>query len=405
MCNKYRDVLWKIISSLPCNCLGGLTYVIPFSLYRDIGTETYVKLLEQNNVLQEKTSIINLYNIEESTFGEKLVYPEFDKGEDDAPWFGSVAEFFFSLGVISIERTRLSDTKGRYILIIPATQRNNIWNDITRLFGCDSVTIGDEKHTWRNKCNTRFGNNPSVGYQRPYRPMSVPTHNSLQRGITRFNTVFEIPAKRRRTDINNMVIDVPDQQDQQPPLPPRNTWEQPPPPPDNNAPIDDSSAISSHESLTVRTLRSDVSFLTAQMTEVRNQFDILLEANRLSDMKNNKRDENLQNFMTESREHQKETRARQRVLEQDHSTTSQVLAHLVEKLNIKLIDNDTPNDNNHQHSQPQQQQRQHQSHAAITPIPTHHSQDIRRQPHLSTPLPTSDTTTPTSPRSRGTAGQ
>ena len=81
--------------------------------------------------------------------------------------------------------------------------------------------------------------------------MSVTTYNSLQQGINQFNTVFEIPAKRRRTGINNMVIDVPAQQDQRPPLPPRNAWEQPPTPPDNHATIDDSSAISSRESLTV----------------------------------------------------------------------------------------------------------------------------------------------------------
>ena len=81
--------------------------------------------------------------------------------------------------------------------------------------------------------------------------MSVTTHNSLQRGINQFNNVFEIPAKRRRTGINNMVIDVPTQQDQRAPLPPRNAWEQPPIPPGNHVPIDDSSAISSRESLTV----------------------------------------------------------------------------------------------------------------------------------------------------------
>ena len=114
--------------------------------------------------------------------------------------------------------------------------------------------IGNEKHTWRNKCKDRFGNNPSVGYQQPYRPMSATTHNSLQHGMNQFNNVFEIPAKCRRTSIDNMVIDVPAQQDQQATLPPRNAWGQPSIPPDNHATIDDSSAISSCESLTVRTL-------------------------------------------------------------------------------------------------------------------------------------------------------
>ena len=110
--------------------------------------------------------------------------------------------------------------------------------------------------------------------------MSATTQNSLQHGINQFNTVFEVPAKRCRTGINNMVIDVPAQQDQQAPIPPRNAWEQQPIPP-GNQPIDDSSAISSRESLTVRTLRSDVSFITAQMTEVQNKFTELLEGNRL----------------------------------------------------------------------------------------------------------------------------
>ena len=44
--------------------------------------------------------------------------------------------------------------------------------------------------------------------------MSATTQNSLQRGINQFNNVFEVPAKRRCTDIDNMVIDVPAQQDQ-----------------------------------------------------------------------------------------------------------------------------------------------------------------------------------------------
>ena len=97
VCNKYRDVLWKIISSLPCNCLGGLKYVIPFSIYRDIGPEEYVTLLEQNHLLQENTNTINLYNLEEFTFQEDLVYPDFDKSDDpDEQWFGSVAEFLGS---------------------------------------------------------------------------------------------------------------------------------------------------------------------------------------------------------------------------------------------------------------------------------------------------------------------
>lgn len=111
--------------------------------------------------------------------------------------------------------------------------------------------IGDKKHTCRNKCKDKFGYNPSVGYQQPYCPMSNTTHNSLQRGITHFNNVFEIPAKRCHTGIDNMVIDVPAQPNNRPPLPPRNAWEQPPIPPVHNASIDDSSAISSSESLTV----------------------------------------------------------------------------------------------------------------------------------------------------------
>lgn len=54
VCNKYRDVLWKIISSLPCNCLWGLKYIIPFSIHRDIGPEEYVALLEQNKFFTRK---------------------------------------------------------------------------------------------------------------------------------------------------------------------------------------------------------------------------------------------------------------------------------------------------------------------------------------------------------------
>ena len=179
--NKYRDVLSKIISSLPCNCLGGLKYIILFSIHRDIGPEEYVTLLEQNKLFHEKTSIISLYDFDETTFQERLVYPNFDEGDDNDPWFGPVADFFCNCKVISIEPTSDSNTTGCYLLIVPTAQRDGIQNEITQLFGNNSAMIGDKKHTWRKKCRDKFGNNPNVGYQRHYRSTSNTTHNSVAR--------------------------------------------------------------------------------------------------------------------------------------------------------------------------------------------------------------------------------
>lgn len=166
-----------------------------------------------------------------------------------------------------------------------------------------------------------------------------------------------------------MVIDVPTQTNKQLPPPPQNDWEQPFIPPVNNAPFDDSSAISSRESLTVRTLCSKVSYITANMTEVQNQFELLLQSNRLNEHKNTQRNEQLQAFISESGAQQQESREAQRELERNQSNTDHFLAFLNQKLNLNAdfipspSNNNKPhnnNDTNRQHPQPRHHQQKQQ---------------------------------------------
>ena len=54
--------------------------------------------------------MISMYNFEESTFQEQLVFSEFDEGDDTEPWYGTITEYLCNRrGVISIEPTRDSE--------------------------------------------------------------------------------------------------------------------------------------------------------------------------------------------------------------------------------------------------------------------------------------------------------
>ena len=66
------------------------------------------------------------------------------------------------------------------------------------------------------------------------------------------------------------------------------------------------------------------------MSEVQNQFTALIESTRLNEMKSNKRNEDHQNFIADSRAQQQESRSAQRELEINQSTTAAMLALFAE---------------------------------------------------------------------------
>ena len=101
-----------------------------------------------------------------------------------------------------------------------------------------------------------------MGYCQPYHLTSNITHNYIEHGINNFNSIFDVPAKKRHIGLNNMVIDVPHPPHNPPRPPPQNSWVQPALPPLDNALIDDTSVISSRETHIVRTLHSEVLMLT-----------------------------------------------------------------------------------------------------------------------------------------------
>ena len=155
------------------------------------------------------------------------------------------------------------------------------------------------------------------------------------------------------------------------------------------------------------------------MNEVQNKFTVLLEANRLNDMKNNKRNEDLQNFMTETRNCQQEQEQKQSNAEATNDFNSRALAAILQHMNLNALPpspcgnniNNVINNHNQQHQHPQnyhqqqqQQQQQQQSHVPVTPNPQNRNDPRLQHPQPPT-QPTDNTTNNASPRSRGTAGQ
>ena len=200
--NPMATVLRKVLAELPSDCLGGSCTIVPSDYHRDVSDDQYCSMLLQHNSFHYNTSPIMLHNVHRDIFSQKFTDP-------DRPNFdGTVIEYLYKIGIQLVEPTNSTAEKGKYICIVNDDNKDDIGNELARIFETRLNYIGDG--TFRTKCLTQFSWYPSVGRKRS-RPRLCPAkRNAVLARFADHQPLLRREMKRTKIHEKLIVTCVPD---------------------------------------------------------------------------------------------------------------------------------------------------------------------------------------------------